>query len=136
MSQTSTPKLSSEMPDMTGDFEIDVVGEITKKQFTGLFTCKILTRKQRGLADRYKALLNGGSGEGLSLDIRQMHHRTSYLKYALETSPDWWIESDGGLELYDGNVLDEVYKKVLEFEEQWMVGVWGKEAIEDMKTKK
>jgi hypothetical protein len=50
----------------------------------------------------------------------------AYCKHTVTDAPKWFFESDYGYDLYDENVLREVYFKVMEHEEKWLESVWGK----------
>jgi len=128
-------KLQTEMPSMEGEFDVEVIGELTKKKFLGSFTSRILNRKNRAAVGKHRAYLNGADPQGLSIDILALHHKIAYLKLALTDAPKFWKGSDGGYELFDGNVIDEVYVQVLAFEKQWMTEVWGSEAVAEMEKK-
>lgn len=126
--------LSKDLPSVEGEFQIDIEGELTKKRYLGEFTCKIMNKKERALVEKHKAYLNGEFAMQLDLVTLRYHHQVAYLRYALvKPYPKFWMNSDLGYELYDGNVVDEVYNKVLAFEEDWMRKVWGDEAIEKIK---
>lgn len=58
----------------------------------------------------------------------------SYLRYTLNVKecPRWWKESDLGYEMYDENVVEAIYDKVLEHEVQWMRAVWGDEHVDQL----
>lgn len=132
MSKSS--KLGKKLPEMDGDFQVEVIGNITKKRVIGEFSCKIMNRKERALVAKHRAFLNGEMASQLDIATLRFHMMISYLRYALTDYPKWWKEADLGYELYDENIVKEVYDKVLEFEEEWIKEVWGEEAVNKLKT--
>ena len=117
------------IPSKDSTFHIEIMGELTKTQYQGEFTCKILNHKGRALVDKHRAFLNGESPNQLELETLTLHHRIAHLRYALTKFPNWWLESDLGYELYDSNVVTEVYGKVMQAEREWYRLVWGDEAL-------
>jgi len=80
------------------------------------------------------AFLSGGLGDSLDIATKNIYHMYAYLKYTLVKYPDFWEETQNGMELYDVNIMEAVYNKVLEFEESWISEVWGLD--KKKKTKK
>lgn len=120
--------LKKSLPSMENSFSIVALeGILTKKQFEGNFTCKIPNMKTQALIAKHKAMLNGGMEASLDLGTRNLHHMLAYLRYTLTDYPKWWKENDLGYELFDINVIEEVYAKVLSFEKEWLESIWGPE---------
>lgn len=130
--------LSKDTPATENTFQIDVEGEVTKKRFLGEFTCRIPRRKEQCLIDKHRAYLNGDLAAMLDPATLQFHHMISYLRYTLmtESVPKFWKESDLGYELYDANVVQAVYDKVLEFEVDWLTQIWGRDTVNKITGKK
>jgi len=132
--KSKSKKLSTTIPPMESEFDVDIQGEITKKRFLGTFSCSILNRKARALVDRHRVALNGPDPANLSMETLNLHHKISYLRFALTAPyPKFWEDSDLGYGLYDGAVIDEVYSKVLAWEEEWMREVWGDDSVDELK---
>lgn len=127
--------LSKDIPDTTCDFQVETEGEVTKKRFVGDFQCKIPRRKEQCLIDKHRAFLNGSMAEQLDPATLKFHHMISYLRYTIVESPRWWKESDLGYEMYDENVVQAIYDKVLEFEVEWLKEVWGEEAVAKLQAR-
>lgn len=123
--------LKKTLPDMEHSFSIDLEGSLLKKQYQGNFSCKIPNAKTQAMIAKHKVLLNGGFDEHLDIGTKNLHHMISYLRYTLIDSPKWWQEADMGYELYDINVIEAVYAKVLEFEKAWMEEIWGPAEVEE-----
>lgn len=118
--------LPTDVPDLESQFQIDIVGKLTKKRFVGDFTCRIPRIKEQCLIDKHEAFLNGSMTNFLSAGTKKMHHMIAYLRFALVSDyPRWWRDTDLGYELQDVNVINEIYDKVLEFENKWVKELWG-----------
>jgi hypothetical protein len=118
--------LKKSLPEMEHSFTIQVEGMLTRLPFDGNFTCKIPNAKTQAAIGKHKAMLNGGFSSELDLGTRNLHHMISYLRYTLTDMPKWWKDADLGYDLYDVNVIEEIYSKVLQFEKAWYESVWGK----------
>lgn len=126
--------LPKKLPPTEGSFFIDVTGETTNQTFKGEFECKIPNLRDQALISKHRAYLNGDLVAYLDAPTLRVHHMISYLRFALTKYPNFWKDSDQGYELMDSNVIEDVYNKALEFEEEWMVQVWGEEKIKGMKS--
>src|SRR6266404_1352958 len=127
--------LTKETPPTEADVQIEATGEVPKKRFVGEFIVKIPRRKEQCLIDKHRAFLNGPGAENLEAATLKFHHMISYLRYVVTDSPKWWQESDLGYELYDENVVQVLYDKVLEFEVEWLKQVWGPEAVKKLQAR-
>lgn len=125
--------LNGDIPPTTSDFMIDVEGNITKKRFVGEFSCKIMNKKDTAMVAKHRAYLNGDMADFVDPLVLRLHMMISYLRYALTEYPKWWKEADLGYELYDENVIKEVYDQVLNFEEEWYKQIWGEDAVENLR---
>lgn len=121
-------------PSMEGIFEVKVKGELTNKEYSGTFKCRILNAKLRAAAAKHKAFLNGENASNLDILTLSLHEQISYLRYALIEYPDFWKTSDLGYDLYDENVIQTVYESALAFEENYLRQAWGDEAVEKLKN--
>lgn len=128
--------MSKELPDTKSSFTLEVEGASTRQTYRGKFECKILNRKDRANIVKHRAFLNGPLENQLDVETLSFHHMVAYLRFALTQYPSWWKEADLGYELYDGNVVLEVYQKVMEFEEEWMKEVWGEDKIKELKNER
>jgi hypothetical protein len=120
-----TKQLPNEIPDDTEVFQLDVVGRITKRRFLGEFKCKIPTMKTQGMIGRHEAMLNGEYSVYLDAGVKKIHKMIAYLRFTLIDTPLFWRESDLGYELRDDNVVEEVYDKVMAFEDKWLRTIWS-----------
>jgi len=92
---------------------------------------QIPSLKDRSLIGRHKSLLNGDSPNSLGADVLVLHHMLSYLKYTIKESPSWWQETDYGYDLYDMNIIEHLFDKVIDFEQAWLKEIWGEELEEE-----
>lgn len=128
---------ANSLPDSENSFNIsELKGNFTGKIWSGNFSSKIPNLKLNSQIDKHQALLNGGiTPSALPQETVDFHYMIAYLRYCLIEYPNWWKEADMGFELYDINVVKEVYNKARSFEEQWVKDVWGEEEKEDGKEK-
>lgn len=117
--------LKKTLPTMEHSFSINVEGLLTRQSWEGNFSCKIPNAKIQAQIAKHKVMLNGGFEQNLDIGTKNLHHMISYLRYTLVDVPKWWKDHDMGYELYDVNVIEDVYAKVLEFEKEWYESVWG-----------
>lgn len=118
-------KLARTLPDNEHDFQIDVIGQGSKKRHLGEFRCKIPTIKDQCQAARHEAFLNGEYGAFLPPGIQKVNKMIAHLRFTLIDVPKFWRESDLGYELTDANVVEAVYEAVLKFENDWVDQTWG-----------
>ena len=119
--------LQSSIPDTTHQFQIDIVGRITKRRYLGEFSCKIPTIKDQAMIAKHEAMLNGEYPIYLDGAVKGLHKKIAYLRYTLVDVPKFWSDADLGYDLRDDNVIDAVYAEVMEFEDGWLLKIWGKE---------
>lgn len=118
--------LPKSLPKTNPFFEIkNIVGETTKQEYSGKFVCKIPNLRIQAQIDKYFRFLNGGMDATLDKRTLNLHRMASYCKFTLIEAEDWFRDTDYGLDLYDENVLEEVYNNILEKEEEWLTSIWG-----------
>ncbi len=129
--------LPKSLPKKSPFFEIkEAKGDTTGEVYYGSFECQIPSLRTQSEISKYKAFLNGGLDATLDKQTLNLHHMHAYCKYCVTKAPDWFVETDYGLDLYDQNILEKVYYAVLEKEENWLITIWGepKDKKEDKKT--
>lgn len=126
--------LPKDIPELETQFQVEVIGKLTKKRFVGDFTCRIPNIKAQCSIDKHEAYLNGTNGYMLKPGTLKMHKMIAYLRFALVNEmPKWWKEADLGYELQDLNVIEEIYNKVLDFENKWIEAIWGEDPSSPLK---
>jgi hypothetical protein len=100
-------------------FHLKVQGEKTQEWFEGDFTvhCVLNNSQQMDVAlraDRY----NGGS-RTLPEQYRVFNRMMAELDVRIKKSPTWWQESNGGWNMHDSNVVNEVFVETLKGEKVW-----------------
>lgn len=107
------------LPKMNHNFDINVNGKETGVTFVGNFRYK---RPSLGDRSRIEVMLRRLSGDLFTIDqnIQLFNEAVSHLKYTLEEFPDWWKESNFGLDLYDSNVVIEIYNECMSYEENFL----------------
>lgn len=123
---TKINDLPKSLPSRDHEFTIKLVGNLTKHEYSGDFKCKLPNLKTQSLIAKTKAFYNAGFELSLDPVIKNLHHMVAYCKHTLTDAPDWFKNNDYGYDLYDDNILFEVYNKILEFENSWIESVWGK----------
>lgn len=107
--------MQQNLPSMTHEFELNVVGEETGEKYKGTFKYKRPNIGLRRQIRIYEDELNNGS-ETLDPNIKGLNLIISHLHFTLIEFPKWW---NGGVDLYDENVVIEIYKEVLAFEDSF-----------------
>lgn len=124
--------MSKALPSMEFSFKLDTVGKETGEHFSGDFKFVRLSLGKRGESDKLYIKLT----ENLALlpeDTLMFYDMVSFLRYGLVESPDWWKKSNYGVELFDSNVVSELYTKVMDFEMEWVQKVKGEDKADDKK---
>lgn len=114
----------STLPSMEKTFTLDVKGSDTGQQFQGTFTYKRPNLRAKSNAAKLAARLNEDL-RNLDEDTKFTHEVLANLRYCLIQTPEWWQKADFGLELYDTNVIFDIYKACVDFENEWTQQVWG-----------
>jgi len=114
------------LPPMEHTFSIDLKGSETGKLFQGTFTYKRPNLKSRSEIAKTVARFNEDV-KTLDADTKVLHEIMAALKHTLVASPDWWVKSNDGFDLYDLNVIYEVYKSCSDFNAEWLKKVWQDE---------
>jgi len=124
---SNSKHLPKSLPKVNPFFELkETVGALTKEAYSGRFECQIPNQRIQANIAKYVAFLNGGMDATLDKATLNLHKMHAYCKFTLVESPDWFCDSDYGYDLYDNNVLEAVYDEILEKEERWLEGIWGK----------
>ena len=107
------------LPPMEFTFDLNKKGSDTQKVYTGSFTYRRLSIGNQGKAGVLKAQLNGDLAN-VGQDVDQLHEMISWLRFGIVDYPEWWRESNFGIDLYDGNIVKEIYSLVSDFEKKWI----------------
>lgn len=120
------------LPSMEHTFTINVKGSETAQVFEGTFTYKIPNIRARSEIAKTAARLNEDL-KNLDEDTKFLHTVLSTLKHTLLKSPEWWAKADFGFELFDLNVIFEVYKACSDFYDKWAKEVYMGETTAEKK---
>jgi hypothetical protein len=102
----------------TVPFFVDLKGESTGQTFQGDFACKPrLSSRDRLQKDALRRTLLGGAPESASPDALVRAEMFALISISLTDSPPWWKESGNGLDLFDDNVVFDVYDKVTDIQD-------------------
>lgn len=122
----STETFPKEIPGLEHEFEIDVIGNITKKQYAGKFKFKIPNIRKQSQISVMEAQLNSGVVDQIDPSMAMTHYMLAYLNFTLEESPKWWSEdSKKGFELWDPNVISTIYNECSKYEREWQKTTFG-----------
>jgi len=117
-------KKAHSLPSMDFPFKIQITGNDTGINWVGDFKYRRPSLGARSRIGALRARLNGDI-ETVDPEIEEFNHAASYLRHTLIEYPEWWQNAAFGLELYDGNVISEIYNKCMEFEANWKKKVHG-----------
>lgn len=123
----STDNLPKGLPSMETEFNLEVVGVMTKNVYSGIFKYHLPNISKSSQIAVMEARLNSGVADSLDPGTKLLHYMLAYLKYTLDDKalPKWWLDSNFGLNLYDANVVTELYQKCFHFEKEWNTKVHG-----------
>ena len=114
---------------MEHSFDINVNGKETGITYTGSFLYRRPTLGARSRIDVMNKKLNGDLTT-LDENTYLFNEAISYLRFTLIEVPDFWRDADMGMNLYDSNVVVEVYNKCIEFESKFLEKLHGKAKTE------
>lgn len=116
------------LPSMEHTFSVELEGKETGQKYAGTFTYKRPNLRIKSEIAKTTARLNEDL-KNLDPDIAFMHEVLATLKHTLAPGDNapWWINSDLGFNLFDVNVILELYKETQKFEKEWFEKVWSEE---------
>lgn len=99
--------------------QLSVVGQSSLQKYEGIFTfrCK-LTMSEKYKLEMEKSRMLSGVQEATD-GLENIISIVCALKARIIKAPEWWTESEGGLNLIDDNVLIDVYDKSVQAEIEW-----------------
>ncbi len=108
-------------------FNLNLEGETTKEKFTGKFTCKLRLSHRDSIAkDNYRRKLLNGEPDNAGGRAASLAFIASELYVRITSSPNWFTESDGGLDLVDDNVISKIYEECTKAEKEAFDKLHGK----------
>jgi hypothetical protein len=100
--------------EISSSFALNIIGTDTQQPFTGTFKVKaLLTRKEQFLADQYRRDLLGPNPEAAMPQLIGEAFMMAQLKVRLLESPDWFKNSNFGLDLLDSNITPTIFEKCM-----------------------
>lgn len=89
-----------------------IIGERTDRTFSGDFVVrKFLSHRQQLAKDQLLREYLKGENVQISSQVGRAD-QLSTCQASIESSPDWWKESNAGLDLFDDNVLIELFEAI------------------------
>jgi hypothetical protein len=99
----------------TESFSVSVTGEVSGEKYPGMFKTKLrLSHREQLRLDEIRRELLGKNHEAATPRAQSQANAFATIMVHLVESPKWWKDSDGGLDLEDDNILEEVYTKIIE----------------------
>lgn len=105
----------------TKQFFINVKGETTGLEYSGSFTAKALLSHAEQM--EVEALRREFLGSyAATADQRNKNQATIFagLSFRLTEAPDWWKQAGNGVQLYDDNVMAEVWEQAIKVETEFL----------------
>lgn len=118
------------LPNMEEKLSVQVVGKESGINWVGEFVYRRPTLGERSSIDVMRARLNGDL-RTLDPDVIAFNEAVSHLRYTLKKYPDWWAESNFGMNLYDSNVVMHIYELAAIFDANWRKKTFGDAAAID-----
>jgi hypothetical protein len=106
------------LPQMELKFKIQTKGKETQINWAGEFMYRRPTLGERSLIENMRARLSGDL-RTIDQDVDYVNTAIAHLRYTLREYPDWWKDTGWGLQLYDTNIVLEIYDRCIEFENDW-----------------
>jgi len=109
---------------MEHSFDIQVTGAETREIFIGKFKYRRPSCGARSRIAAMRARLNNDLTT-LDEDTSDFNMAISHLRFTLDDFPQWWADAAFGIDLYDANVVAEIYNRCMAFEEEWKTKVYS-----------
>lgn len=123
------------MPSMEHTFTVDLEGNETKKRYSGEFTYTRPTIHKRSEIEKMATRLNGELAN-LPVEVIYLNNMRATLYFCLSNPPEWWTKSNSGGDLYDINVITDIFNECTKFDEEWKKRVWGDKKEDILEPKK
>jgi hypothetical protein len=117
---------------------INATGELTGESFIGKFTFRTrLSHKDRLQIDTIRRQLLGAQPEGAQPSPRAESSAQIFanLQVRVVDAPSWWVNSNGGMDLSDDDVVSSVFDSAIKVEQDEidLIKKAGEEALESLK---
>lgn len=108
-----------DLPKNEYTFQFNERGERTKKIYDGSFTVRcLLTMEDIRRVGIKLDILNGGS-QTLPPGVGLLNRAFAELDIRIIKAPSWWKDANDGRDMFDTNVILEVFNKALDAERNW-----------------
>ena len=114
------------LPSMEHTFSLSKKGTNTGQLWEGKFTYQRPNIGMQSEISKTAAKLNEDL-KNLDDDMKFLHRVLATLRHTLIDAPPWWIDNEFGMNLYDTNVVFEIFKTTQDFEDEWYTKVWKEE---------
>ena len=119
------------------EFSVKVIGETTGEEYVGKFKCRrLLTHAQQLEVDRLRREFLGSMGDQASPRAQNQAAVLASLAVRLLEVAPFWEGSNRGFDLFDDNVIKEVYEAAIKSESDLIAEIQkrAEEAKKDLKT--
>lgn len=119
--------------------EFNTIGKDTGQPYSGKFKIKtVLSRRDRFSADLRRREILGPNGDGAMPTLQGESFMMGRLFVSIVEGPDWWNNSNSGLDLNDENVISELFEEALQAEREQLESVQkrAEQALEKLSKKK
>lgn len=121
----------SNLPPKEYKFSIKVNGEETGMEFSGDFVYRRLTIGDKISLQKWLSSMIDEKSDSES--VRSSYLTLAIIRFGCIECPSWFKESDYGINLYDFNVVNEIFVKKIEKEAEWSEKI--KEKAENIEIK-
>ena len=124
------------LPSNEHTFEISLFGDNTNQKFEGKFTYK---RPTIGMQVDIQKTIGRMNGDLSTLPIQSVEDISNYnfilstLKHCIVEAPKWFTNANNGLDLYDSNVIKEVFEKCMSYDADYKKKVFS-DSIKEVKV--
>lgn len=126
------------MMETTVKLSFSAVGNQTGSPYNGDFVVKTnITRREAFVADERRRLLLGPNATNVPASVNGEAYMFGQLSVRIVDGPDWWKNSDSGLDLQDENIAPELFTLVMQKEEERQKDVKAKadKAVKELSKK-
>lgn len=109
--------MDSMLPPSKYEFSVKVVGEETGMEFSGDFVYHRLTIGDK--IELQKWLSGVMKEDEKSESVRSSYITLGIIRFGCTSCPDWFRDSDYGINLYDFNVISEIFNQKTIKESEW-----------------
>lgn len=111
------------------EFTFESIGNLTKKSYGGVFKIKSNLNfiEKIHLETEVRSILNHPQiGEAVDNESINMAYMLAFFKLYIVKSPPWFADSNGLRDIYDRNVPNELFDKIIDETKKWSAALTEK----------